>query len=158
MLCAVIGNGPRTGTSFVMRKLHEAGLPVVWDASLNIPGADYDIMPEDVLRVEYGIVKTWPIALRSLSLHRAVVLRRDHAAQMRSVYEQQAREDAAQVKLHEGEADLVAMVTAHQRALNRWLLDSRHKTEVLDIRTEDLDGRTDEIIDWFAAVFQRRAA
>lgn len=158
MLCAVVGNGPRTGTSFVMRKLHEAGLPVVWDTSLNIPGAGYDILPNDLLRVQGGIVKAWPTALRVMLLNRVVILRRDPATQLRSMYEQQAREEAEGVKLHDGDMTPEYALAVHQKALAKWLINPPRHTRILDIKTEDLDVRMDEIVDWFAAVFQRRAA
>lgn len=157
MLCAVIGNGPRTGTTFVMRSLYEAGLPVVWNRTLNIPDAGFDLLPDDVFHVEHGIIKIWPPILKYVNIARGVVLRRNHDDQVRSINEQKVREKAAGVEIHKGDYEADWLIGTHQKALGKWLLSHRH-TEIIDVRTEDLDQRIGEIIDWLAEPFLRRAA
>lgn len=157
MLCAVVGCGPRTGTTFVMKSCHEAGLPVAWNPTLNIPGAGYDLLPSQMFNVEHGIIKIWPPALRHCRITRAVVLRRDYEAQLVSAHAQKAREDAAGAIFDDGRLGVEEALEIHHKALGRWLLSNR-RCEVLDVRTEDLDERIGEIVDWLAQPFMRQVA
>ena len=159
MLCAVIGNGPRTGTSFVMGKLHEAGLPVVWDNTLDIPGADYDMLPQDALLVKDGIIKIWPPILPYVQLRRAVILRRNTMDQVRSIKQQKQREEEAGAIIDMLDLSPETILEAHSAALFDWLLNKHvHQTEILEVNTEDLNNRINEIVYWMSVPYLRRAS
>ncbi len=104
MLSLVIPQGPRVGSSFLLSKAHEAGLPVIsHDLEIPLPiegqprtqGRYFECDPAQVPDVKEGVLKAWPLALHRLSVKPAGVIilsRHDTEAQKRSFQLQQARE------------------------------------------------------------------
>jgi hypothetical protein len=146
MIYAVTGVGPRTGTSWVMEQLHAAGLPVYWSKSLNIDGAKYETYPNELSRLNNQIVKVWPNYLKQAKIGRMVLLRREFATQEASITLQMEREKKQQ---------FVFMQTPKQMIeKSRWIID-QCKIERLEVRTEDLNNRIDDIVQWMSIPFEQ---
>jgi hypothetical protein len=145
MIYTVTGAGPRTGTSFVMGKLREAGLPTHWTESLKIVDAKYDTWYTELPDLNDVIVKVWPNFLNSVKVGRMLVLRRDFISQVKSIQQQIRRERKQGYTIVDTPKQLIEKAN--------WIL-SRQKIERLEVRTEDLDERIDEIIGWFAEPFK----
>ena len=141
MIDVVSGIGPRTGTSFVMGKLHEARLPVYWDVGLNIDGSEYDVNPQSMPRLSGVIVKLFPPMYSKVDIRRMILLERERESQIRSINEQADREGIS--------VDAGKLIDRH-----RWI-SQRIKVPVLRIKTEDLNDKIGSIIDWMAEPFGR---
>ena len=147
MIRAVIGVGPRVGTSFTMKSLLDAGLPVHWDSRLEAilpaegnPAGYYETDYVNLPDLSDVVVKVWPLAAHLASIEKAVILERNRDCQLASIEKQLVRE-------RELLATLGITWTAEEfidqseKALTP-LLSIPH----LRIRTEDLDDRIDDII------------
>lgn len=149
MIRAVMGVGPRSGTSFTMRMMHEAGLPVHWDSSIDEkmpaegnPQGYYETHFQDYRSLEDVIVKVWPMSARFADVEKMVVLERDRDSQIASIEKQMVRERAL--------LDTLGITWSAEdfrdrsaEALNLYL-----SIPHLRVRTEDLDERIDEIINY----------
>jgi hypothetical protein len=91
------------------------------------------------------IVKVWPNFLNSVKVGRMLVLRRDFISQVKSIQQQIRRERKQGYTIVDTPKQLIEKAN--------WIL-SRQKIERLEVRTEDLDERIDEIIGWFAEPFK----
>ena len=143
MIYAVTGAGPRTGTSWTMGKLLEAGLPVHWTEYLHIPGAKYETV-EELSGLDNVIVKVWPRNLSRANISRMVVLRRDRNAQIESIENQLIREREAGLKI----------VQTPEQLINQceWMLE-QSQIPRREYRTEELNDAISKIIDWLAEPF-----
>ena len=105
MISAIIGVGPRTGTSWVMRQLMEEGLPVYstpgTDEVLPVEGNPEGYFETDLYErggLEDVIIKVWPGPdMLNLEYDRVVVLRRERNSQLKSIRTQIVREGAQDV-------------------------------------------------------------
>ena len=147
MIRAVIGVGPRVGTSFTMKSLIEAGLPVHWDQCVDdlLPTAGntagyYETDHVNLPDLSGVIVKVWPLAAHLASIEKAVILERNRDCQLASIEKQMVRERELLATLG---IDWTAedFIDQSEKALTP-LLSIPH----LRIRTEDLDDRIDDII------------
>jgi hypothetical protein len=145
MIYAVTGAGPRTGTSWTMGKLREAGLPVYWTEHLKVVGAQYDTWYDDLPDLDDKIVKVWPNHLSYANIGRMVVLRRDYASQVKSIQQQIKRERKQGFTVHDTPKQLIEKAN--------WILN-KSKIERIEVRTEELDERIDEIIGWLSEPFE----
>ena len=146
MIYAVTGAGPRTGTSWTMGKLIEAGLPVYWTEHLNVVGAQYDTWYDELPELDNVIAKVWPNHLQKANVGRMVVLRRNVTTQVKSIKQQMKRERSNGFVIEDTPKQLI------DRA--KWILDNI-KIERMEVRTEDLDDRINEIIEWFSEPFEQ---
>jgi hypothetical protein len=128
-----------------MGKLRDAGLPVYWTEHLKIVGTEYDTWYDDLPNLDNKIVKVWPNHLSYAKVGRMVVLRRDYASQVKSIHQQIRSERNQGFIIHDTPKQLIEKAN--------WIL-SRQKIERLEIRTEDLNERIDEIIGWLSEPFQ----
>jgi hypothetical protein len=149
MIRAVVGVGPRVGTSFTMRKLHEAGLPVHWDPSIDKkmpsegnPEGYYETHFQDYRSLDNVIVKVWPLSARFADMEKMVVIERSRESQLASIEKQMVREQALLETLGIDWAPEEFLDKSAQ-ALNLYL-----SIPHLRVRTEDLDERIDEIINY----------
>ncbi len=145
MIRTITGVGPRVGTSFVMRRCIDAGLPVNYDPVLEAmlppsgnPHGYYEYNPADLPGLTSGIAKVWPLFLHTVKVEKAVILQRDPALQYRSIREQAKREGIRCYPPHWLEQSL--------EALTNWLPTTG--AEVRVYRTEDLSSSIDEIIEF----------
>ena len=145
MIYAVVGAGPRTGTSWTMGKIVEAGLPVFWSEHLKIPGAKYDTLPIDMHGLDKMVVKVWPKQLHLVNIHKMVVLRRNYIDQVRSIYQQAKREQRAGFPVNYTPQGLI-------KECNDILRNT--KIQYREYRTEELDDHIDEIIEWLSEPFE----
>lgn len=148
MISAVMGAGPRTGTSWTMRRLHNAGLPVQYNSSIDAvmppagnPMGYYEWLNGDTAK-DNAIIKVWPISANPTIINKMVVLYRDRSTQLASIERQMTRErkllDAAGIDWT-AEEHLDKSLAALQP-----LLGIPH----LAIRTEELDERISDIINY----------
>jgi hypothetical protein len=143
MIYSVTGAGPRTGTSFVMRKLYEAGLPVYWTDYVQIPGAEFETNYQDLARLNNVIVKVWPNMLSKAQIERMIVLRRDRESQVESIRMQEEREIGySHMDLPESLIDK-----------SNWILE-QVDIERREYRTEELDDQIGEIVMWLSEPFK----
>jgi hypothetical protein len=147
MIYAVVGAGPRTGTSWVMGELHAAGLPVYWTKTLNIPGAKYETDWKILPTLHNVIAKVWPGTLTVANVGRIVLLRRDRDEQIISLRKQIEREREAGYKCDETAEDLIDRCILFANVI---------RIPKIEIRTEDLNSRIDEIIGWLSEPFEYR--
>ena len=147
MIRAVIGVGPRVGTSFTMKSLIDAGLPVHWDSRLEAifpaegnPAGYYETDHVNLPDLSDVIVKVWPLAAHLASIEKAVILERNRDCQLASIEKQMVREREllATLGITWTAEDFIDQA---EKALTP-LLSIPH----LRIRTEDLDDRIDDII------------
>ncbi len=149
MIRAVVGVGPRVGSSWVMKQLHDSGLPVHWDAELEEilppegnPGGYYETFAVNLPKLNDVICKVWPLGVNGADIERMVVLERGREAQLKSIEIQMEREAQLLEALGldwEPEDFLVK-----SEAALKPLLSIPH----LRVRTEDLNDRIDEIINY----------
>ena len=143
---AVTGIGPRTGTSWVMYKLFEAGLPVNGHRFLpelcvteHNPNGYWELYPGDPVP-ESGISKVWGIWKHD-RVDRVVILkRRDREAQIRSMEKVLRDELKLEHWKHVPDQTITMneiIETCDQKTTD-WL-KTAHKGEVLTVDTEDLD-------------------
>ncbi len=149
MIRAIMGVGPRSGTSFTMRKLHEAGLPVHWDSSIDEqmpaegnPRGYYETHFKDYKSLEDVIVKVWPLSARFADIERMVILERDRDSQIASIEKQMVREQALLETLG------ISWSAEDFRDKSAEALNLYLSIPHLRVRTEDLDERIDEIINY----------
>jgi len=146
MIYAVVGAGPRTGTSWTMEQLDKAGLPVYYTDYLEIPGAAYDTVPTELNGLKNVIVKVWPNSMFMNRIGRMVVLKRDYESQMASLQIQIEREREAGFS--------VDMPPERMIEQAYWILE-RTTTPRLEIETKDLNARIGEVIEWFSEPFEQ---
>ena len=147
MIYAVVGAGPRTGTSWVMGQLHAAGLPVHWTKSIKIPGAEYETNWKDLPNLNNVIAKVWPGTLTVANVGRVVILRRDRDDQIISLRKQIERERVAGYKCIDTAETLIDRCVKFADAI---------QIPKIEIRTEDLNSRINEIIGWLSEPFEYR--
>jgi hypothetical protein len=149
MIRAVVGVGPRAGTSFVMRSLHEAGLPVSWDPEVDAllpeegnPGGYFETDYHNYKSFDDVILKVWPLAMHLADIEKMVVLERNRANQIASIEKQVAREREL--------LDQLGVTWAPEEFVDRSLeaLSPFLSIPHLRVRTEDLDERIEEIISY----------
>jgi len=146
MIHAITGIGPRTGTSWVMEQLSDAGLPVYWSKGLHITGAGYETYPGELPRLNHRIVKVWPNSLSRADVQKMLVLRRNRKDQVRSIQEQMNRERIEGFTFHQTPEQMI------DRA--EWIVQ-QSKMERLEVRTEELNDRINEIVDWLSVPFEQ---
>jgi hypothetical protein len=147
MIYAVVGAGPRTGTSWVMGQLHAAGLPVYWTKSIKIPGAEYETNWKELPNLRNVIAKVWPGTISVADIGRVVILRRDRDEQVISLRKQMERERIAGYKCDETAEELIDRCVKFADAI---------RLPKIEIRTEDLNSRINEIIGWLSEPFEYR--
>ena len=145
MIYAITGAGPRTGTSWVMGKIREAGLPIFWTRELKIPNAKYDTHWDDLPSLTDVIVKVWPKHLTLADIGRMIVLRRNYHDQVKSIYRQTRIERKAGFRINQTPHELIQECNGIIR---------KQTVPIREYRTEELNDRIDEIIDWFSEPFQ----
>jgi hypothetical protein len=146
MIYSVTGVGPRTGTSWTMKKLKEAGLPNFWSEEMNIPGAKYDTHPNHMQGLSDVVVKVWPKHLKLVNIGRMIVLRRNYIDQVRSIYQQAKRERRAGYPVNYTPQGLIKECNEIMRKVT---------IPYREYRTEELDDHIDEIIDWLSEPFEQ---
>ena len=149
MIRAVVGAGPRVGTSFVMHSLMEAGLPVHSDPAVsgvlppegNVDGY-YETHYTDLPYLKDVICKVWPLGVNGADIERAVILERNRPDQLASIEKQMVRERALLATLG---CDWSA-----EEHLDRSMaaLSPLYEIPHLRVRTEDLDDEIDNIINY----------
>lgn len=141
MIGAVIGLGPRTGTSYVMKRLYEAGFKVYWEEDewpdSDRVGGHFETPRERLPAIQDRIVKVWPGAHHDTLIERAAVLYRNQADQLRSIEKQMEREREFRYRAED-------IVRYCYRAL-----DGFTAGRTLAVMTEDIDDRLEEIFDFF---------
>lgn len=154
MIYAVIGAGPRTGTSWVMRKLEEAMLPVFWsdefyEADAENPYGYYEADPKALLAQDGVIAKVWPGPLiNQLSISRAVVIHRDRETQLASIREKMnGRDKEACEKLGLSAEDYIDLPSN--------FLDAGLTFEYQVYNTELLDDNIEGIIEYMSEPIER---
>ena len=149
MIRAIMGAGPRTGTSWTMHRLAKAGLPVHHSKSLSAimppegnPQGYYECYPADLLNYENTIAKVWPITAQPEIIEKMVVLYRDRTTQLASIERQLTRE---RTLLEAAGIDWTA-----EEHLDRSLLALEPLLGIphLAIRTEELDERISDITNY----------
>lgn len=150
---AVTGIGPRTGTSWVMGKLKEAGLPIrghqfkdeLWVRKHN-PQGYWDLDPREPIPTS-GIVKLWGI-WKYPQVHRVVVLeRKDTNAQLRSmekVFKDELRLEAWK-DMVPGMLLPTEVLRQYSILTNAWL-QTRNTDNTMTITTESLNDNIDRIL------------
>ena len=146
MIYAVVGAGPRTGTSWTMEQLDKAGLPVYYTDYVEIPGAAYETLQTELAALKNVVVKVWPNSMFMNRIGRMVVLKRDYASQMASLEKQLERERAA--------GFVVNMPAKQMIEQSCWILE-RSTIPRLEIETQDLNARIGEVIEWFSEPFEQ---
>lgn len=139
-----MGAGPRTGTSFVMRKLKEAGVPIYWTPWLPLPKQGnpdgyFDTHQDELSLLSNLVVKVWPRMAFHVEIERMVVLRRDRATQIESLTQQMEREKKLLVGM---DWTPESLIDACQVALER--IDAPQRC----YQTEGLDQTIPEIIEY----------
>ena len=149
MIYAVIGVGPRSGTSFVMHKLEEAGLSMFYDPDIYEPDEDnphgyYECDPVAVQEQDGVVAKMWPSPIiNQVGIARAVVLRRfDRDAQLKSIKGRMAVEKEACDRLG---LSAEQYIDIPESIVNAGLM-FEHRT----FFTENLDSSIDEIIEYMS--------
>ena len=146
MIYAVVGAGPRTGTSWTMKQLDKAGLPVYWSRHFEIPGAEYETLYTQLPDLNHVIAKVWPPALSHALVGRMLVLKRDFESQVISLRKQIEREASAGFKNY---------MTAEQIIeRSNWIVD-QSKIPRMEVETKDLSKHIDEIVNWFSEPFEQ---
>lgn len=145
MIYAITGAGPRTGTSWTMGKIEEAGLPIYWTKYLKIPGAKFDTHPNDMAGLDNVVMKVWPKHLSLVNIGKMVVLRRNYPDQVRSIYQQAKREKRAGFAVDYTPQGLIAECN---------VILAKTKIPYREYRTEELNDHIDEIIDWLSEPFE----
>ena len=149
MIRAIVGTGPRVGSSFVMRSLIEAGLPVHWNKELEAvlpsegnPSGYFETHLSDLHGLSDVICKVWPLGVGEADIERMVVLERGRKAQLRSIELQIEREKHL--------LDVVGLDWTPEDFLDKSLeaLQPLLSIPHLRVRTEDLDERIQEIINY----------
>jgi len=129
-----------------MLKLHELGLSVYWSWLLEIPGAAYETYPDELPHLTNTIVKVWPNSLSKAVVRRMLVLRRNRKDQIRSIQEQMDRERIQGFSFHQTPEQMI------DRA--EWIVQQSN-IERLEVRTEELNDRIDEIVDWLSVPYEQ---
>lgn len=141
MIGAVIGVGPRTGTSYVMKRLFEAGFAVYWEEDewpdSDRQGGHFETPRERLPVIENRIVKVWPGAHRDTLIERAVLLHRPHAEQVAAIRRQIEREGGCEFTPED-------IVKNCYRAL-----EDLRASRLMAVQTGEIDDRLDEIFDFF---------
>jgi hypothetical protein len=145
MIYSVTGAGPRTGTSFVMRKLYEAGLPVYWTLGYDFPDAEYEVRTNELFMLNNVIVKIWPRFLSKVNISRMVVLKRDRTTQIKSLKRQIEREREAGWTILEKPESLIDQY--------RWIVNNSQIPK-REYRTEELDENIVDIVNWLSEPFE----
>lgn len=149
MIRAVIGAGPRVGTSFVMRKLAEAGLPVYSDKDITelLPdegntGGYFETHFANLPFLKDVICKVWPLGVNGADIERAVILERNREDQLRSITEQMNREQAL--------LETLGIDWSAEEHLDRSVeaLTPLYNIPHIKVRTEDLDVEINNIINF----------
>jgi hypothetical protein len=130
-----------------MGQLHAAGLPVHWTTSIKIPGAEYETDWKELPNLNNVIAKVWPGTLTVAKVSRCVILRRDRDEQIISLRKQIERErDAGYMCVDTAEV-LIDRCVKFADAI---------QIPKIEIRTEDLNSRINEIIGWMSEPFEYR--
>jgi hypothetical protein len=145
MIYSITGAGPRTGTSWTMGKIKEAGIPIFWDKELRIPGARYDTMPKDLHGLSDVVVKVWPKHMHLVDISKMIILRRNYPEQVRSIYQQAKRERRAGFPVDYTPQGIIRECNTILRKVD---------VPYREYRTEDLDDSIDEIIEWLSEPFE----
>jgi hypothetical protein len=145
MIYAVTGAGPRTGTSFVMGKLREAGLPIYWTPGYDFPDAEYEVRMNELSTLNRVIVKVWPRLLSRVNISRMVVLKRDRATQIKSLERQIEREREVGWTILEKPGSVIDQC--------RWIVDNSQVPK-REYRTEELDDNIADIVSWLSEPFE----
>lgn len=141
MIGAIIGVGPRTGTSRVMQMLTEAGFNTHYHED-TVPDSDrigghYETPPAKLHELDNVIAKVWPHNVDKVLITHAVFLVRDRESQIRSIAEQAERE---KIEIACAESIIDGCITR---------LDGLMIPEVLGVRTHEIDDRIDDICRFF---------
>lgn len=150
---AVTGIGPRTGTSWVMGKLHEAGLKVNGHKFLpdllvpqHNPQGYWELDPDEPMPTT-GISKLWGI-WHNTDVNKVVVLERaDTKAQLKSM-DKVLKDELLLPKcasLWKPEWTSKAVLSMYIIAMNEWLT-TRDLEKTMIVYTENLNNEIDNII------------
>jgi hypothetical protein len=153
-IVVVTGIGPRSGTSFVMKKAKDAGLPILGEAFSRItvpkhnPDGYWECPTSDPTELDNNISKIWYSTLVTLdpSLISAVVVleRKDKLAQMHSIYK--VFKDECKVwPVFARLLDPCDALYEHMTDLNKWL-NQLDQNKVMRVYTEDLDSEISSIL------------
>ena len=157
-MIGIVGLGPRTGTSFVMKTLTDLGYPTVgepevegWTSSINNPDGHFDLEPSVLVdglingQFKDKILKIWPPALPlARGLEKIVVLERgDENAQLQSIQ----RSLDAECTEHGIETTHTPddILRLHISSFTEWF-DGQNTVPFIHVFTEELDERIEEII------------
>ena len=147
MIRAVVGIGPRVGSSFVMQSIRDAGIPIYWDTHIEAvlpsegnPGGYFETNPKDFPSLKDVVCKVWPISAGTADIERMVILERDRETQLHSIQLQMDREREL--------LEIVGLDWTPEDFLTKSLaaLQPLLSTPHLRVRTEDLNDRIAEII------------
>lgn len=141
MIGAVIGVGPRTGTSYVMKRLHEAGFDVHFVPDhvedRDRVGGHFETPYTALPGLSGCIAKVWPSTVHNAIIERAVFLHREQDSQLRSIAAQMDREGITRI-------EPLSLLTYCKHKLEGF----RAGVE-LRVATEEIDDRLDEIFHFF---------
>ena len=154
MIHAVMGAGPRTGTSFVMHRLLEAGLPVHFNDRGDLPVAGnpsgyFETYWHRLSTLDQVIVKVWPRFAHLVEIDRLLILRRDRDAQTKSLTRQLRRER----HLWQGAPWSAEHIIDY--ALKG--LSKVTAIQTMEFETETLDQNINQIIDYLSNPFEHRS-
>lgn len=159
----VTGIGPRTGTSFIMQKAKEAGLPIYGNKFLDgitipefNPDGYWDIHPNEIVeawfdgRLNNKIVKLWNPILKVVDqskISRVLILeRQDKLAQLTSI--EKVYEAESKLPDNKQFIDVLnpySILTDHILTTNEWVR-KRNKNTIMRVYTEDINENLDDIL------------
>jgi hypothetical protein len=153
-IVVVTGVGPRTGTSFVMKKAKDAGLPIIgkpFDEMLvpkHNPNGYWETTSTKPKVLNNHVVKLWSPDLSLIppfKISNILVLeRKDKLAQMHSTYKvfkDECKLNPTFAKLY----NPANIIQEHSAFLERWLKQI-NQNNIMRVYTEDLDDSIEQIL------------
>jgi hypothetical protein len=159
----VTGYGQRTGTSFVMQKAKEAGLPINGEMFLDgltinkhNPNGYWDINPFSFSfllesnKLNNSVCKIWPSVLEYLDhgrINNVVVLKRKNKQQQLESMAKVLKDELTLPinKLFYSSETVEFLLEDSSNKLTKWL-ENKNNNSVLEVYTEDLNIRINDII------------
>jgi hypothetical protein len=153
----VTGVGPRTGTSFVMCRARDAGMPVSGDrfpastVPKHNPDGYWETDPRDIHALDNTVAKLWGQSIASVGnarISRLLVLERENKDEqiesMRRVLKDELMlaENAEYAGIAVDSSDILSEFV---RNMDKWLSGIEHQ-KILRVQTRDLSSRIGEVL------------
>jgi len=165
MIGIVTGIGPRTGTSFTMLKLKEAGVPIKGYKNLDTytvpeknPNGYWELLPHDLLdmykdgRANNHVMKVWPVLFDYINpkdVACIVVLQRKNTDIQKQSIESLVIEEKKLPRwegINMPPAEKIISIYKNETEL---FLNKINKDKVLNVYTEELNNEVENIISFF---------